>query len=153
MTPQQAAAAYIAFYETLTPRSLDRLTQLCTAEVRFRDPFNEVTGVAAYRAVLEKMFEDLVEPRFIVQDQACSGQVCYLRWTFTFRMSPKGAPWVIEGMSEVHFDAEGRVTDHLDHWDSGAQFYARLPVVGWLIRWVRRRIALRHKEPTRRPSP
>ena len=74
---------------------------------------------------------------------AISGPVAYLRWDFTFRPRPGAAPWHIDGVSEVHFDDSGRITAHLDHWDSGAQLYGKLPVVGWLIAQIRRRLALR----------
>ena len=140
---ESAVAAYVAFYEGLTPDSLDPLEPLCAPDVRFCDPFNDVVGVAAYRAILADMFERVADPRFQVTDWACSGRVAYLRWTFTFAPSDDRAPWRIDGMSEVHFDDRLRVSAHLDHWDSGAQFYARLPVLGHLIRLVRRRLAVR----------
>lgn len=140
---EAAVEAYVAFYESLTPKSLERLAGLCAPDVRFRDPFNDVTGLPAYRAILERMFVDLREPRFLVRDRALSGRVAYLRWDFTFSSRKGGAPWSIEGMTEVHFDETGRVAAHLDHWDSGAQFYARLPVLGSLIGLVRKRLAVR----------
>lgn len=136
-----AVAAYANFYETLTPESLEQLDALCAADVRFRDPFNDVSGVAAYRAVLADMFQRVRAPAFEVDDWALSGRVAYLRWSFTFTRSKGGPPWRIEGVSEVHFDDRGRVAVHLDHWDSGAQFYARLPLVGSLIEFVRRRVS------------
>jgi hypothetical protein len=34
------------------------------------------------------------------------------------------------------------VAEHIDHWDSGEQFYRRLPVLGWLIGLVRKRLSL-----------
>jgi steroid Delta-isomerase len=43
-------------------------------------------------------------------------------------------------VSEVRVDAAGRVTEHVDHFDAGSQLYARLPVVGPLVRLVRRRL-------------
>ncbi len=138
MTPEDAATAYVAFYERLTPESIGELHALCTPEVRFRDPFNDVVGIAAYEAVLAKMFRDVSEPRFRVTDRAFSDRVCYLRWRF--RYAPDGS---IEGMSEVHFDLFGKVTAHIDHWDSGSQFYATLPILGALIRLVKRRLAAR----------
>ena len=143
MKIEPAARAYCTFIETLRRETLDELAPLCHPEVRFRDPFNDFTGVSAFRAVLEQMFDDLAEPRFEVTDLAISGPVAYIRWDFTFRMRAGGKPWLIEGMSEVHFDRTGLVTAHLDHWDSGAQFYGKLPVVGWLIALIRRRLALR----------
>ena len=137
-----AVEAYVAFYESLTPSSVEQLARYCAPEVRFRDPFNDVTGVAAYRAILARMFVDVREPRFIVRDHALSGQIAYLRWDFSFATRKHGTPWQIEGMTEVHFNTEGRVTAHLDHWDSGSQFYGRLPVLRTLIGLVRRRLAV-----------
>ncbi len=138
---EAAVAAYIAFYEGLTPDSLSGLDALCAQNVRFRDPFNDVTGVDAYRAVLAQMFEDATAPRFTVLDRALSGRVAYMRWDFTFRPRRSRAPWQIEGMSEVHFDERGRVTAHLDHWDSGGQFYGRLPILRHVIGFIRGRLS------------
>jgi hypothetical protein len=76
-----------------------------------------------------------------VTDRATSGRTAYLRWTFAFRPKGRAAVWTIEGMSEVAFDADGRALSHVDHWDAGGQFYARLPVLGTLIRLVKRRLA------------
>ena len=139
---EAAVAAYIAFYEELTPDSLEKLERLCAPTVRFRDPFNDVTGVAGYRAILAQMFEDVAEPRFKVIDWALSGRVAYLRWDFSFRRRHGGAPWHIEGMSEVHFDQQGLIAAHLDHWDSGTQFYGRLPVLRHVIAKIRKRLAV-----------
>jgi steroid delta-isomerase len=50
---------------------------------------------------------------------------------------------MITGMSEIHFAPDGRISEHIDHWDSGGQFYERIPVLGWLIRLVRKRLELR----------
>lgn len=140
---EAAVAAYAAFYEGLTPGTLGRLDALCAPDVRFRDPFNDVTGIAAYRAILADMLERVEAPGFEVVDWACSGRTAYLRWVFTFQPRKGCGPWRIDGMSEVHFDRLGRVAAHLDHWDSGAQFYGRLPILGRLIGLVRRRLALK----------
>lgn len=140
MTVDDAAAAYGEFFETLTPESLTALDRLCDSSVHFRDPFNDLCGVHAFQSVLAKMFEDVREPRFRIIDRACSGQVCYLRWDFSCRPGTNRSLWHIEGMSEVHFDRHGRVTAHLDHWDSGSQFFARLPLLGPLVRLVQRRV-------------
>ncbi|MEZ5666331.1 MAG: nuclear transport factor 2 family protein [Alphaproteobacteria bacterium] len=133
-----AAAAYAAFFETLSADGLDRLDALCAPDVFFRDPFNEVVGVAAFRAVLAKMFRDVAAPRFAVTDRARSGRTVYLRWTFAFGRGRRSHR--IEGMSEVHFDAAGRVEKHIDHWD-GSEVYRLVPLLGAAIRLVRRRIA------------
>ena len=131
---------YIRYYETLSRASVGALRGLAAPDMRFTDPFHDLTGVERIVGMLERMFDALDEPRFAVTDRALSGAIWYLRWQFSARPRGRSAPWIIEGMSEVHYDRQGRVTAHLDHWDSGAQFYARLPVLGWLIGLIRRRV-------------
>lgn len=140
MTPAAAAERYIAFCEGMTPAALDSLDDFCAADIHFRDPFNEVTGVDAYREVLAKMFRDVGQPAFQVTGHALAGEVCYLRWRFAFRRA-NGETMRIRGMSEVHFNAEGCVTSHFDYWDAG-QVYETVPLVGSLVRLVRRRLSI-----------
>ncbi len=142
MTVRAALDTYVAFFEGLSLESLSGLDTLCAQDVRFRDPFNDVRGVAAFRAVLAKMFEDVDEPRFEVTDRAVSGRTAYLRWTFAYRVSgSRQGARRIEGVSEVHLNADGKVTAHIDHWDAGAQIYEQVPVLGSLVRMVKRRLS------------
>lgn len=140
--PDETLAAYADLYTRLTRENVTEIRALCQPGIRFTDPFSTVTGVDRYEAVLRKMFDDVIEPAFAVHDHVRSVDRGYIRWTFTFRTKPGAAPWVVEGMSEVIFGADGLIAEHMDHWDSGAQFYARLPVIGAVIRWIRGRVGV-----------
>lgn len=48
---------------------------------------------------------------------------------------------LIVGMSEIYFANDGLFRVHVDHWDAGRQLYERLPVLGWLVKKIRSRIA------------
>jgi limonene-1,2-epoxide hydrolase len=137
-----AATRYQRYWEELTPATVERLRDLATPDMRFADPFNDVVGVDKVIAVLRAGFADAEGLAFDFRDRAQSvGGTWYYRWQCRFRPRRfKGPPWVIEGMSEVRFDAAGRVVEHVDHWDAGGQFYARIPVLGWLIGLVRKRL-------------
>ena len=132
--------AYIRFYETLTPQTVGELQSWVTPDVRFQDPFNDVRGVAAYARVLDKMFQDLDRPRFEVLHAVLDGSTGYLKWRLAFR-GKRGRERSITGMSELHFDADGRVASHVDYWDTAAQLYEHLPVLGFILRKIRRRLA------------
>ena len=136
---EAAARAYAAYFEDLTPDRLGKLAEFCAPDIRFRDPFNDVTGVSALRQVFVEMFEDVDEPRFYVEDLAVNGAKAYLRWRMSF--SKMNRDWKIEGMSELHFDGEGKVAVHIDHWDAASQLYERLPLIGALLRILKRRLA------------
>lgn len=134
--------AYARYWAEMTRAGVPALRALAAPDLRFRDPFNDLVGVERVVAMLDAMYDALDDPRFVVLDRATGAAASYLRWRMTFRPKGRGGPdWVIEGMSEVRFDAAGRVAEHLDHWDAAGQFHERLPGIGALLRWVRRRMA------------
>lgn len=141
MTPSDAAARYAQFWETITPESIANVEAYFAPDARFRDPFNDVTGIAGCRRILEKMFEDCHAPRFQIGHIACDQDICYLRWSFEFQRKPGATAHRIDGVSEVRFDAEGRVLSHIDHWDA-ARLYEKVPVLGAVLRAIRRRLSI-----------
>lgn len=134
--------AYADFFASLSPERVEDLRRFCTPDVRFRDPFNEVRGIDAVLRVFRKMYEDADQIRFEIVDSMRRGERAMLLWKFHCR--PKSLrlkePWLIEGVSEIHLTPDGHVAAHLDHWDAGSQFYARLPIVGAIIRALRKRL-------------
>lgn len=128
------AAALIARYETLQPADLDRLIALYAEGCRFKDPFNDVRGRAALRRVFEHMFETLKAPRFVITTVFVEGDQCFLGWDF------HAGDLVIRGASHLRFDAAGLVADHRDYWDAAEELYEKLPVLGILMRLLKRRL-------------
>jgi hypothetical protein len=43
------------------------------------------------------------------------------------------------GGSHLQLDGEGRITLHRDYWDAAEELYEKLPVIGGLMRWLKRR--------------
>lgn len=41
--------------------------------------------------------------------------------------------------SHLHWDAEGRTVMHRDYWDAAEELYEKLPLLGGLMRWLKRR--------------
>ena len=135
---RHAAKRYAAFFQSFTPSDLERFAEYFTADARFKDPFNDVRGLAAIRAVFAHMYKPCPLARFTVHDVALEQDTAYLRWTFvcTDQLS-------IDGVSRVVFDHAGRVREHVDYWDAAEQVYAHLPLIGGLFRWLQRRLAVK----------
>jgi len=145
MTAPDIITRYADAFAALTPETMDDLLATVSPDVRFVDPFNDVTGHDGFRAIFTHMFETCEEPRFHISDIASSGGGrAYLRWRMSGRV--KGWPGTelnLEGMSEVHVGKDGLVCLHIDHWDSASQLLARLPVIGAVIRPVLRLFRVR----------
>lgn len=133
-------ARYIGFFERLTPGALAELDRVMTDDVRFADPFNDVTGLDATRRVFVHMFRDLDAAAFRVTHAGLSDEdetIGLLRWRLDATVRKNGRPLRIDGMSEIRFAADGRVREHVDHWDAGRQVYERVPLLGALLRRIR----------------
>ncbi|MBL8325284.1 MAG: nuclear transport factor 2 family protein [Rubrivivax sp.] len=145
-TPWRAQDARLAavarFYERLHPGSVAGIENLYAAGARFKDPFNDVQGVAAIRRIFEHMFEQVHEPKFEIEAGACEGDTAFLRWTMSFaRHGRPGRRLALRGCTELRFDATGRVGVHRDYWDAAEELYEKLPLLGALLRGLKRRLA------------
>lgn len=133
-------ARVVAMFESITPADVSRLAEFYAPDARFKDPFNEVQGVPAIARVFAHMFVALDAPRFVVRDIVVDGEQCFLTWDFLFRFKRFSRDeQVVRGGSHLRFDAQGRVALHRDYWDAAEELYEKLPVVGSLMRWLKRR--------------
>lgn len=128
------------FFETLTPAALERLDQHYAPDARFKDPFNEVTGVPAIRAIFAGMYRQVDRPRFVVTRSFGQGDDAFLAWDFRFCFKGDAdREQTIRGATHIQFSVDGRVALHRDYWDAAEELYEKLPVVGSLMRWLKRR--------------
>ena len=131
----------VCFFETIGPEHLHaRLAQVYAFDAQFKDPFNEVSGLAAIGCVFEHMFEQVNEPRFVVTTRVLEGSQAFLTWEFLFRMKRfSKETQCILGATHIIFDADGKVAVHRDYWDAAEELYEKLPLLGGLMRWLKRR--------------
>ena len=133
-------ARIVAWFEALSPSDLAQLGTVYHPDARFKDPFNEVQGLAPIRQVFEHMFVALHEPRFVVRDIVVQHDQCFLTWEFVFRFKRFSSELqTVRGASHLLLDEAGRITLHRDYWDAAEELYEKLPAVGALMRWLKRR--------------
>ena len=126
------------YFEALSPATLGELDTLYAPDARFKDPFNEVQGVAAIRAVFEHMYRRLDAPRFEVDECLVQGDQAFLAWRFHCRFRGESRARCIRGGTLLQFDAQGRVRTHRDYWDAAEELYEQLPLIGPLMRGLKR---------------
>ncbi len=135
-----AVQTIVQRFEALAPQDLHRLGEIYAPDARFKDPFNQVQGVAAITRIFEHMFATLDSPRFVIHDVIVQGDQCFLTWDFVFRLRR----WhrdeqAIHGGSHLRLAADGRIAEHRDYWDAAEELYEKLPLLGGLMRWLKRR--------------
>nr|WP_316641624.1 nuclear transport factor 2 family protein [uncultured Roseateles sp.] len=134
--------AVIDLFEQLKFEDVERLGHWYSDDCFFKDPFNEVHNLAATQRIFAHMFRELLEPRFVVLDAVARGDQCFLTWNFLFRLKSRPLQLqTIHGSSHLRWNAQGRVSYHRDYWDAAEQFYEKLPLLGGLLRWIKKRLA------------
>jgi hypothetical protein len=144
MTPQAARDAVdriAVFFETLTPHSVAGLGDYYTAEASFKDPFNDVRGVAAIQQIFSHMYDALAQPHFVVTGRMVDGAQCFLTWEFRFRFKrfDTATLQTVRGGSHLLLAGDGRIQTHRDYWDAAEELYEKLPLLGGVMRWLKKR--------------
>lgn len=138
----EALQKFVDYWQALTPETVAALESVYTHDAYFRDPFNDVTGVAPIKHIFSDMFVRLEQPRFTIVETIEQEHGALLIWDFDFRIK-SFKPEVtrrIHGTSQIRFAGDGRVSYHRDYWDAAGELYEQLPVIGSVLRWLKRRM-------------
>ena len=138
----EAVNRFVDFYKVFSAEAIRAKVRNVYADgAYFRDPFHEVTGIAAIERYFVNSTDGVEECTFDIQDVAGFHGNYYVRWVMHLKTKrdPK-SPIQAVGVTHVRFDDKGKVIFHQDYWDGGI-VYERIPVVGWLIGKVKGRIA------------
>ena len=142
---ESALQAVVDFFEHLQPTDVQRIAELYTTDAQFKDPFNEVQGTAAIERIFTHMFDSLESPRFVITQRVLQGTQAFVTWDFLFAMPRMnyGQTQTVRGATHFVFREDAgvwRVALHRDYWDAAEELYEKLPIVGGLMRWLKRRI-------------
>jgi hypothetical protein len=118
-----------------------QLHTIYDAQARFKDPFNEVQGLPEIERIFQHMYVALDQPHFVVTGQVVDGPQAFLTWEFRFRFKRFDTITLqaVRGASHVVFNEQGLVTMHRDYWDAAEELYEKLPVLGGVMRWLKKR--------------
>lgn len=143
MNTADATARIVAFFEQIAPADAERMGEFYAANAYFRDPFNDVRGTAEIARVFRHMFEQLADCRFVITETVVGDQGAMLVWDFTFRIRSwhPDETQTVHGVSHLRFAADGKVAYHRDYWDAAGELYAKLPVIGAVMRFLQRKLA------------
>jgi steroid Delta-isomerase len=128
----------IAFlFESFAPDDLRRLADYYAHDATFKDPFNAVCGLPAIHRIYAHMFATLQAPRFRITRRILQGNQAVLLWEFRYGL--RGRAMSIVGASHLVLAPDGRIAAHRDYWDAAEELYEKVPVLGAVMRWLKRR--------------
>jgi hypothetical protein len=140
MDPRPTLDDMVRWFEALTRESTREVPRYYADDAYFRDPFNEVRSAASIERIYAHMFDQVVRPRFRVTGRWPGDDGTMLTWDFMFEMRGSGRTETVQGATHLRFGMDGRILYHRDYWDAAGELYERIPVLGAVMRGVRRRL-------------
>jgi hypothetical protein len=129
-------------YESLTLSALDQLGAVYHPSVRFADPVAEHEGLPALDAYMRRLVAGCNYCHFRIRQQQFGDDWGWVNWTMTFA-SPRlnrSREIAVEGSSMLRI-SDDRICYQRDYYDMGAMIYEQLPLIGPIIRFIRRRLS------------
>jgi len=126
------------WFERLQPTMLDSIGDIYAPDAAFTDPFNDVRGVGSVRQIYDHMFASLEAPRFKVSTMVVESDQAFMTWSFDFRL--RARPYSIVGCTHFRLDTAGLIVLHRDYWDAAREVYEHVPLLGAVLRTLRRRL-------------
>jgi len=130
----------IHWFETLTPDMLESIQTIYSEDAQFRDPFNQIAGISGITRVYQHMFDVLNHPGFEITNRIVQGRQAFVSWNFNFQI--RGRSFQIQGGTHFLLNTRGLIIDHRDYWDVAEELYEKIPLLGSLMRWLKRKLAV-----------
>ncbi|MEO7386163.1 MAG: nuclear transport factor 2 family protein [Gammaproteobacteria bacterium] len=128
------------YFDGMTAASVQEQTASVYAPGGYlNDTLVGIDGADRIRAYFSHTMERTRLLKVAFLERAPVGTDWYVRWRMTVAADGLngGSEVVTYGMSQLRFDAAGRLLIHKDFWDAGSGLYEQLPGIGSVVRRVR----------------
>jgi hypothetical protein len=137
-------ARFAAMFSNLTVEHVKgECGNVYSDDVFFNDTLKTVRGLDALRHYLMESAANVEGCKVEVQDATRTAQGDWLvRWTMMirFRKLRRGVDTLTIGMSHLRLAADGRIAYQQDYWNAADGIYEHVPLLGGMIRMLKRRL-------------
>lgn len=132
---------FIDFYRDLGLHSISKLDGIYHQEVTFIDPVGQHHGLPQVQHYFTHLLDTTKSCNFEVTSMVTEDQMALARWQMKMRHPRigKGKEVVLDGVSELLFK-DGRIKQQTDFYDMGTMVYEHIPVLGSLVRLIKRKM-------------
>ena len=130
---------FIKMYETLEKGQFGRLAEVYALDIHFQDPLHQIHGLTALQRYFEQLYTHLDYCQFKVTHVCPQDNQAFITWDMTF-VHPRlnsGKAVVVQGASHLKFT--DKITFHRDYTDLGQMLYEHIPLLGAVIKTIKRR--------------
>ena len=133
---------FLDLYQALNRENVHRIDEIYTEDIHFIDPAHAIRGLENLRTYFEHLYANVEQSYFDFIDPLVEGDRGFVRWSMQF--SPprlkRGQTIIVPGSSFLQFFIDGKVCFHQDYFDLGSMLYKHLPIIGFMVKSINRRL-------------
>ncbi len=132
-------------YGELNKDTLHYLDELYAPDIKFVDAIHEINGIDNLRSYFEHLYSNLQQCQFDIQHTIEKypnneeGEASIF-WTMSY-IHPKinkGKCIIVDGTTHIKF--KDKIYYHRDYIDMGQMLYEHLPIVGSMVKFIKKRM-------------
>ncbi|PKF63859.1 transcriptional regulator [Psychromonas sp. psych-6C06] len=130
---------FCQLYQSLNKDNLERLKEVYSDSVVFIDPIHQVNGLDALTTYFANLYENMDYCHFHINrviEQPGEASIIW-RMEYAHHKIKKGQRIVVDGSSHLQFSE--KIDCHRDYLDLGQMLYEHLPMIGPVIKAVKKR--------------
>lgn len=139
--PSSVIDRFVDYYASLDRQPVPALAGLYDVHAVLVDPFGEHNGLFAIQRYFSHLLANVNACRFAIDPPLCETGRFAVTWTM-YWSHPRIAGGEIRslpGCSMVETHGE-KIFRQRDYYDAGEMLYEHLPLLGWAVRHVKRRV-------------
>ena len=137
MTPP-AIQSFKAYFSDLTAGDISALDEIYSPQVLFEDPIHKIEGRNMLKAYFHKLNQNLIQGSFHFTEEHILADSAYLSWEMKLQLKRPKKEIIASGISALKF--QDQITVQRDYFDAGELFYEHVPIVGGIIRMLKKRL-------------
>jgi len=129
-------------YQELDGTNIEIIESIYAPEIRFHDPFHQVEGLQSLKNYFQDLYINVDAINFEFGESISEGDNHFVDWVMnlTHPKLNKGRAFKVSGASFLKVNETQQIILHRDFFDAGVMLYEQLPVLGGLVRLIKRRI-------------
>lgn len=135
-------AHFIETYQHLAVDNLSNLETIYHQDIVFQDPLHMISGFNNLADYFAQLYQNVTACNFVIKQVIQQDNHAALYWTMTYQHKHLngGQSIEVEGHSIV-VGEDNKVIYHRDYIDLGQMLYEHIPLLGGVIRWLKKRVS------------
>ena len=131
---------FCQYYQELDQHPLSRLAEIYRDDIEFCDPVHCIHGIESFTGYFEQLMQQVQRCWFDIEQVMEQDQEAYVRWVMNFQHPRLNGGKLISVPGVSHLKFEQKVYYHCDYYDLGAMLYEHIPLLGGLVRGIKKRL-------------